>query len=64
MSSKKAAKTAASDGPEFESALKELEELVEALESGDLSLSDSLQRFKRGVELSKHCHDMLDQARQ
>lgn len=50
--------------PDFEASLEELESLVEALESGELSLAESLERFKRGVELSKHCHDMLDKARQ
>lgn len=50
--------------PDFESSLQELEGLVEALESGELSLTESLDRFKRGVALSKHCHQMLDQARQ
>ncbi|RFF31911.1 exodeoxyribonuclease VII small subunit [Wenzhouxiangella sediminis] len=52
------------EAPDFETSLAELEGLVEALESGDLSLAESLERFKRGVELSKHCHEMLDQARQ
>lgn len=50
--------------PDFEASLEELEGLVEALESGELSLAESLERFKRGVELSKHCHEMLDQAHQ
>lgn len=50
--------------PEFESALKELEELVEKLESGDLDLNQSLAHFKRGVELSRQCRKMLDQAQQ
>jgi exodeoxyribonuclease VII small subunit len=50
--------------PEFESALNELEELVEKLEDGELSLRDSLSCFERGVTLSKHCHRMLEQARQ
>jgi exodeoxyribonuclease VII small subunit len=50
--------------PDFEAALGELESLVEALEAGELSLAESLDRFKRGVELSRHCHQMLDQARQ
>lgn len=62
-------KQTAGDGPDdkqpdFEASLEELEALVEALESGELSLADSLERFKRGVELSKHCHRMLDQAKQ
>ncbi len=52
------------DLPEFESALKELEQLVEKLENGESSLKDSLSHFERGVALSRHCHRMLEQARQ
>ncbi len=63
-SAKKAGAKAAGKKPDFEASLKELEGLVEALESGELSLADSLDRFKRGVELSRNCHQMLDQARQ
>lgn len=50
--------------PDFESALKELESLVEQLESGELNLDQSLDRFKRGVELTRHCQDVLDKAQQ
>lgn len=64
MSKKSAADSKSGQKPDFETALEELEGLVEALESGELSLADSLDRFKRGVELSKHCHQMLDEARQ
>ena len=52
------------DLPDFESSLKELEELVEKLEDGGLSLQDSLKQFERGVSLSRHCHSMLESARQ
>ena len=48
----------------FEQALSELENLVEQLESGDLSLDQSLQQFKRGVELTRHCQGILKQAQQ
>lgn len=61
---KPSAKEANAQQPDFETSLEELESLVEALESGELSLAESLERFKRGVELSKHCHEMLDKARQ
>lgn len=54
----------AAEEQDFESSLEELEGLVEALESGELSLADSLDRFKRGVTLSRRCHQLLDQARQ
>lgn len=65
MSKQQKAKEQSTDeNPDFEASLEELEGLVEALESGELSLADSLERFKRGVELSKHCHEMLDRARQ
>lgn len=60
-------KTEAEDNAQqldFESALKELESLVESLESGDLTLADSLEQFKRGIGLSKRCHNLLDEARQ
>ncbi|HSM69783.1 MAG TPA: exodeoxyribonuclease VII small subunit [Xanthomonadales bacterium] len=50
--------------PEFEKALAELEELVNKLESGELSLDDSLSQFKRGVELTRQCQLVLDQAQQ
>ncbi len=49
--------------PDFESAIKELESLVEQLESGELALSDSLSRFERGIALSRECHELLEQAR-
>jgi exodeoxyribonuclease VII small subunit len=47
---------------DFESGLKELEKLVHDLESGELPLQDSLQKFERGVELYKNCRVTLDQA--
>jgi exodeoxyribonuclease VII small subunit len=50
--------------PDFEKALEELEALVEQMESGDLSLDESLKQFKRGVELTRHCQGVLDQAQQ
>ncbi len=48
--------------PDFESALSELEGLVSRLESGDLSLDQSLACFKRGVELTRYCQSVLDEA--
>lgn len=48
----------------FEEALRELEELVEALEQGDLTLEESLARFERGVALARECRDSLAAAEQ
>lgn len=50
--------------PDFEKALEELESLVAQLESGELNLDQSLQQFKRGVELTRHCQGVLEQAQQ
>lgn len=48
----------------FEEALAELEQLVEQLERGDLSLEESLARFERGVGLARECRDSLAAAEQ
>lgn len=57
-------KTGPEQKPDFEKALQELEDLVARLESGDLSLDDSLKHFKRGVELTRMCQSILDDAQQ
>lgn len=43
----------------FEEALGELEKVVEQLESGDLSLEESLAAFEEGVRLVKFCNQKL-----
>lgn len=43
----------------FEEGLGELEKVVERLESGDLSLEDSLAAFEKGVQLVKFCNEKL-----
>ena len=43
----------------FETALEELEKVVEQLESGDLSLEESLAAFEKGVWLVKYCNQKL-----
>ncbi len=53
-----------SEQPDFEASLEQLEKIVEQLESGELSLADSLEHFEQGVALSKQCHQLLDRARQ
>lgn len=49
---------------DFESALGELESLVERLERGDLPLEEALKTFERGVELTRHCQGALKSAQQ
>ena len=48
----------------FESSLKELEQIVEQLEAGDLPLEQSLELFEQGVRLSRECQRRLDEAEQ
>lgn len=48
----------------FEEAMAELEEQVRLLESGELSLEDSLDVYKYGVELSKVCTSKLEAVKQ
>ena len=46
----------------FEAAYAELETIVSRLESGELSLEDSVMLFERGRRLSEHCQTLLDRA--
>lgn len=48
----------------FETALAELEGLVEHLEQGELTLEETLQRFERGVVLVRTCQAALQLAEQ
>ncbi len=49
---------------DFEYALQELEGLVGRMESGELSLEDSLKSFERGIELTRACQKALREAEQ
>ena len=48
----------------FEEALNELEALVERMESGDLTLEESLAAFEQGISLTRHCQEALQAAEQ
>jgi exodeoxyribonuclease VII small subunit len=45
----------------FESALTELEQVVDRLESGELSLEEALEAFEKGVGLVKYCNQKLNE---
>lgn len=49
---------------DFESAMRDLEELVERLERGDMPLEESLAAFERGVMLTRSCQTALKAAEQ
>lgn len=43
----------------FEDSMTKLEEIVSELESGDISLDDSIKKFEEGIKLYKSCKDSL-----
>ncbi len=46
----------------FEKALEKLESIVKAMESGEMTLDESLKAFQEGIELSRFCMNKLDEA--
>ena len=50
--------------PDFETAMRDLEDLVARLEQGDLPLEESLAAFERGVMLTRVCQTALKEAEQ
>ena len=46
----------------FEDNLTRLEDIVRKMESGDLSLEESLKAFEEGIKLSRLCAKKLDEA--
>jgi exodeoxyribonuclease VII small subunit len=46
----------------FESAMKRLEEIVRKLESGELSLTESIEQYKESMQLVQFCRQQLDKA--
>jgi exodeoxyribonuclease VII small subunit len=47
---------------DFERSLDELEQLVQNLERGEMSLDESLQAYERGIALFRSCQGALEQA--
>ena len=48
----------------LEESLSELENIVKHLEDGNCSLDESIELFKKGIEISGECKKTLDNARQ
>ena len=53
-----------SKNTDFEKAIEELEKIVSQIESGEVSLDESIKLFERGMELTGICRKTLDTARQ
>jgi exodeoxyribonuclease VII small subunit len=45
----------------FEQSMKQLEQIVQELESGDLSLEKAIKKFEEGIQLSKFCSKKLEE---
>jgi exodeoxyribonuclease VII small subunit len=57
-----AAQSAADPVGAYETAMKELEDIVARMERGELKLEESLQMFERGMALTEQCRKMLESA--
>ena len=61
---KKATRKESAETFNFEQSLEQLEELVSAMEDGELSLEDSLAAFETGIKLTRECQSALREAEQ
>ena len=52
------------ENKKFEEILSELNDIVKELESGQLSLEDSIEKYKKGMELSNACKKLLEEAKE
>lgn len=50
------------DDKNFEEMIEDLENIAKDLESGKLSLDESVEKFEQGMKLSKKCSDILENA--
>ena len=48
----------------FEECLKQLEEIVLKLENKDISLSDAVENYKKGLDLSKRCYEIFNKTQE
>ena len=48
--------------PDFETSLKKLEEIVEQLETSDLTLDETLAKYENGIKMYKQCYQILEKA--
>lgn len=46
----------------FEETMQELENIVQELEKGNLNLDDSIKKFEEGMNISKKCNEILEEA--
>lgn len=49
---------------DFESAVEQIEKIIERIESGEIGLEESIAQYERGVGLIRRCRQVLDRAEQ
>ena len=49
---------------DFEENMKQLEAIVQKMEEGELNLEESIEQFEAGMEISKKCSKILEEAEQ
>jgi exodeoxyribonuclease VII small subunit len=59
MAKKKARRKTDKDKLSFEQAIENLTEIVDKIETGQVSLADSLSQYEKGMELIRHCRKIL-----
>jgi len=64
MAKKRSTRPPKQEGPDFEHSLAEVQQIVTAMESGELNLTESLQQYETGIKQLKRCHALLDSAEQ
>ena len=62
MNQKRSTRPNGEDGPGFEASLERLESIVQELESGELTLEQSLERYEEGMRLSQRLTRTLEEA--
>ena len=58
------ASKASAKGMNFEQALGRLEQIIEKIDSGSISLEQGLEQYAQGMELIQHCRAVLNRAEQ
>jgi exodeoxyribonuclease VII small subunit len=64
VSTKKTTTRDTPDAPDFETAVAQVEELIDKIERGEIGLEESVAAYERGVKLIHRCRGILDTAEQ
>lgn len=64
MSKKKTTTRAKAGAPDFETAVAQVEDLIDRIEQGEIGLEESVAAYEQGVKLIQRCRGILDTAEQ